>query len=243
MNKFTSAVTSVLLVGGLLSASIASAAVIDFEGYQHGQIIDNQYSGVTISANNIKRNFDYAVAFDSGLSSTEDSDLEAPFYSNAADRQNQVNGYNPGNILIIQENKNGCADRICNKPDDEGKRAAGSFKFEFDKAITLESIDFFDVEGAETAPNRIELFDAVGGSLALGQFFVPDTGGDNLWQQVAFNIAGVSTIIINMGGSGAIDNLTYSIPSEVPVPAAALLFAPALLGFMGLRRKVKATAV
>ncbi|HDY85329.1 MAG TPA: hypothetical protein ENH74_06580, partial [Methylophaga sp.] len=27
--------------------------------------------------------------------------------------------------------------------------------------------------------------------------------------------------------------------SAVPVPAAALLFAPALLGFMGLRRKAK----
>lgn len=29
--------------------------------------------------------------------------------------------------------------------------------------------------------------------------------------------------------------------SEVPLPAAAFLFAPALLGFMGLRRKTKAT--
>lgn len=31
--------------------------------------------------------------------------------------------------------------------------------------------------------------------------------------------------------------------SEVPIPAAAFLFAPALLGFMGLRRKVKNTVV
>lgn len=30
--------------------------------------------------------------------------------------------------------------------------------------------------------------------------------------------------------------------SEVPVPAAAFLFAPALLGFLGLRRKAKNTA-
>jgi hypothetical protein len=28
-------------------------------------------------------------------------------------------------------------------------------------------------------------------------------------------------------------------PSPVPLPAAAFLFAPALLGFMGLRRKAK----
>lgn len=30
-------------------------------------------------------------------------------------------------------------------------------------------------------------------------------------------------------------------PNAVPIPAAAFMFAPALLGFMGLRRKAKAT--
>ena len=30
-------------------------------------------------------------------------------------------------------------------------------------------------------------------------------------------------------------------PNAVPVPAAAFLFAPALLGFIGLRRKAKNT--
>jgi hypothetical protein len=39
------------------------------------------------------------------------------------------------------------------------------------------------------------------------------------------NIGGMSLNVMNV--------------SEVPVPAAALLFAPALLGFMGLRRKAK----
>ncbi|RLB64101.1 MAG: hypothetical protein DRH08_10205 [Deltaproteobacteria bacterium] len=37
---------------------------------------------------------------------------------------------------------------------------------------------------------------------------------------------------INTGGTG-----------EVPIPAAAFMFAPALLGFMGLRRKAKNKAV
>jgi len=35
------------------------------------------------------------------------------------------------------------------------------------------------------------------------------------------------------------DTKAYATPSEVPVPAAAFLFAPALLGFLGLRRKAK----
>jgi hypothetical protein len=35
------------------------------------------------------------------------------------------------------------------------------------------------------------------------------------------------------------DTLTVPNPSAVPIPAAAFMFAPALLGFMGLRRRAK----
>jgi hypothetical protein len=38
-----------------------------------------------------------------------------------------------------------------------------------------------------------------------------------------------------------LDNLQYT-PSAVPIPAAAFMFAPALLGFMGLRRRAKNSA-
>jgi len=38
------------------------------------------------------------------------------------------------------------------------------------------------------------------------------------------------------GTFGSTEDIT---PGEVPIPAAALLFGPALLGFMGLRRKAK----
>lgn len=37
-----------------------------------------------------------------------------------------------------------------------------------------------------------------------------------------------------------LDNVSVAAVSAVPIPAAAFLFAPALLGFMGLRRKAKA---
>jgi len=39
-----------------------------------------------------------------------------------------------------------------------------------------------------------------------------------------------------------IDNLTYGNISTVPLPAAAFLLGPALLGFLGFRRKAKETA-
>jgi hypothetical protein len=236
-------VKAALFAGSLLAASLSSAAVLDFEGYAHGQIIDSQYQPlVTISANNLSSGPDLAVAFDSTRSNTADPDLQDPFYNNAADKANRVNQFRPGNILIIQENSNGCADRICNSPDDEGSRPAGSITFDFgSNVINLTSIDFFDIEGAETAPNAIKLFNKEGSEIHLNQFYVPDTGGNNLWKQVVFNAAGISKVEVNFGGSGALDNFVYSI-SEVPVPAAAFLFAPALLGFMGLRRKAKKIA-
>ncbi len=49
------------------------------------------------------------------------------------------------------------------------------------------------------------------------------------WQGLSFNENTVLSLDINS-------------PSQVPVPAAAFLFAPALLGFLGLRRKAKTHA-
>lgn len=58
-----------------------------------------------------------------------------------------------------------------------------------------------------------------------------------------FTISGISTTKPNgsNGGGGGLSNYRVynSGISEVPVPAAAFLFGPALLGFMGLRRKAK----
>tara|TARA_R110002167_G_scaffold76148_12_gene212228 strand:+ start:951 stop:1568 length:618 start_codon:yes stop_codon:yes gene_type:complete len=43
--------------------------------------------------------------------------------------------------------------------------------------------------------------------------------------------------------TGTLDNFQYGNVSAVPIPAAAFLFAPAMLGFMGLRRKAKKLVV
>tara|TARA_R110001583_G_scaffold195483_1_gene374090 strand:+ start:404 stop:904 length:501 start_codon:yes stop_codon:yes gene_type:complete len=52
----------------------------------------------------------------------------------------------------------------------------------------------------------------------------------------SYTITGLATLS-PYGGGGAAARL--SSVSAVPIPAAAFLFAPALLGFMGLRRKAK----
>ncbi len=232
--------TPILLVTAFW-ASASYAAVLDFEGYANGQIIDSEYNPtVTISTVNFSEP-NLAVIFDSRLSGTRDGDLEAPFNSN---NPALADGFTPGNILVIQENNIGCADGICDEPDDEGPAIgspAGIISFVFAEAITLNSIDFFDVEtDTETVNNAINLFDSNGDELNAGIFFTPDTGGDNLWDQVVFGVEDVSRIDVHFGGSGALDNLVYipQNPSEIPLPPAILLFGAALFGLTGLRRKI-----
>ena len=224
-NHVSSALVSLLLAGA------ANATVLDFEAFASGVIVDNEYSalGVMISVDNTGGGPDLGVVFDTDNPTGGDTDLAGPF-------DNDTRGsLSPGKVLIIQEN-GPCNTETCETPDDEGSRAAGSITISFGGPVTLDTIDFFDVETPEAGPgddNRITLFDVDGIAMAL-DFYTPDTGGDNRWDQVFFGISGVSAIQINLGGSGAIDNIAFQ---PVPVPAALPLFGFALAGLGFLRRK------
>ncbi|NNF67303.1 MAG: thrombospondin type 3 repeat:Cna B-type [Gammaproteobacteria bacterium] len=210
---------------------MAHATVIDFEGFAAGTIIDNEYAGigVAISAINNGGGPDLAVVFDSNNPTGGDSDLGSPFSSPT------LGTASPGNLLILQE-RHDCNATSCTTPDDEGSRPAGQFIISFVEGVFLQSIDFFDVEGVEASPaHAIELYDDEN-NLLSNQFSVPDTGGDNMWGQVVFNFDQVKTIIINMGGSGAIDNIVFEARA-VPLPAALPLFIAALTSMGFLRRR------
>ncbi|TDJ47924.1 MAG: thrombospondin type 3 repeat:Cna B-type [Gammaproteobacteria bacterium] len=222
-------------------AGSASAAVIDFENFDPGRIIDDEYApDVFISAINLSSGPDVALIFDTTdlNPASEDFDLVGPFDS---DNASLSDNFSPGNVLIIQE-RNDCNfdSGFCATPDDEGSRPAGEFTFLFSSDIILETIDFFDIELIEDNGNpdsEIHLFDSNGDELLAGMFFVPSTGGNNKWNQLDFDsVRGVRKIVIELGGSGAIDNLHYQV---VPVPAAAWLFGSAigLLGWMRNRRR------
>lgn len=215
----------------LLASGWAHATVLDFENFSAGTIMDTEYAalGVTIAAVNLGGGPDLAVVFDSRNPTGGDGDLGAPF-------SNPVLGSaSPGNLLIIQENDN-CDAFTCTTPDDEGSRPAGQLIIGFEEGVFLESIDFFDVEGVEShAGSSIELYDDEN-VLIPSSFFVPDTGGDNMWSQVFFGVSQVKTIVINMGGSGAIDNIVFQ-PRVVPVPAALPLLLTALAGLGVFRRR------
>ena len=224
------------LMAGLFLAvapAWASALVLDFEGFLPGQIIDDEYSeyGVHISAINLGGGPNIAAVFDTNNFTGGDDDLAAPFFNS-----NGLGTLSPGNVLIIQENDN-CDSVMCTTPDDEGSRPAGYFTITFDVPVTLNSIDFFDIEGAESpnsSDNQISLYGVNG--LITNAFWTPDTGGDNTWDQLLFGISGVTMIEIRMGGSGALDNLDFT---PVPVPAAVWLLGSGLFGLFATRRRLR----
>jgi hypothetical protein len=164
-----------------LSSTSATAAVIDFEGFAAGRIIDDEYApAVTISARNFAGGPDFAVIFDTNNPTGGDTDLAGPFNSLNADL---AQNYRPGNVLIIQE-RNNCklATGFCTEADDEGGRPAGQIRFTFASPVVLQSLDFFDIETDETNPKKsaVQLFDINDKEILPGAFLVPDTGGDNL---------------------------------------------------------------
>ena len=228
----------IVLAASVAMSPLALATTITFDGLAEGTIIDDEYFsdyGITINGTNVARNqSNLAVIFDSSLSNTRDADLESPF--------NNINTptlgeSNPGNILIIHEDPSSCDDFTCANPDDEGRRPSGFFTIDFTDSVTLNSIDFFVIEKEEaTQNNAIQLFASNGDELSTGLFFTPGTGGNNTWDRLNFDIAGVSLLKINLNGSGAISNLNFTSVA-VPEPSTLAVFGLALLGFAGVRRK------
>ena len=216
---------------------ILQATVIDFEGFAVGTIIDNEYFaslGVSINGVNVDYNpheQNLGTIFDTNNYTGGDSDLAAPFSNSHG-----LGNLNPGNVLIIHEHPSECSNgTTCTDPDDEGSRPAGYFDIVFADAVTLQSIDFFDIETGEngsTPNNAIKLFGFGGLEIMANTFYTPDTGGNNTWDRLVFNVDGVKSMRINMGGSGAIDNINF-----VPEPTTLALLGLGLFGLGFNRRK------
>jgi hypothetical protein len=73
-------------------------------------------------------------------------------------------------------------------------------------------------------------------------------GSSSAWTMLDFLVTGTGNDVLQFAATGTsdsfggnIDAVSLTSVSAVPLPAAAFLFAPALLGFMGLRRKTKNT--
>jgi hypothetical protein len=153
----------------------------------------------------------------------------------------------PGNVLILQENTTGCSDGVCNDPDDEGSRAAGFIDFNFSDAVSILSLDFFDVDertSDSSGASDIQFFTIVNGveeEISGLNFRAPDLDNGG-FARTFFGVNGVtdvSRLRINLPGSGAIDNLVFHTGevADVPAPSTFGLFALVFAGMFYSRRK------
>lgn len=222
--------------------TLANAVTITFDdqGFSHGEVITG-VSGVTIVAKNTNRGFDHAVVFDSEASGTADLDLEAFGFGGSRWSGGNLAGQQLDLMLILQENDTGCGDGICDDPDDEGQRPAGSLSFLFDVPVTSFGFDLVDVDGLVAENGSVTFRDTQGGSATL-DFATILSGlqiGNNTANRIdpifaeKLGLASISEVELALGGSGAIDNVTYM---AIPEPATAL-FVGLGLAVLSMRRR------
>jgi hypothetical protein len=250
---FANCLTSLLL---LSPASQAGVNVLDFDSFENGQIINDEYLasyGVSIDSLNYRDGGieGRQVAFNTLNNSSNDNDLEfnnsnndyndsnSKFSYSALNLENYQGSSNPGNVLILQENSTGCEDGVCNEPDDEGRRAAGYFEFNFSSIVSILNIDFFDVEDSANQDAKyyaIHFFDQDNNEIH-NNHFVPSMD-DGQFVRMAFSgVDNVKRLVLNMPGSGAIDNLAFRA-TEVPEPSTFAVLGVALA--FSLRKKIAA---
>ncbi|QDT62896.1 PEP-CTERM sorting domain-containing protein [Calycomorphotria hydatis] len=239
-------IATVVVFLGLSGVFIASARAesVNFEGLEHGRIVNTQYAsqGLTvITAVNTGGGPNLAAAFDSEEHWTQDPDLEGPPWS----KGNLAPSTVLGNILIIAENSWGSSDGILNYPDDEGTSPAGSLFFEFNADIDSFGFDAIDVEGpkkahghhaGDDADYNVTFYDDGNALATVGfdQFITPGDPffdasvkyGNNSANRItpitvaalnaAFGLAisAFDMVEIHFGGSTAVDNIYWTFADD-----------------------------
>ena len=221
----------IVLSGLLISYSLNSHAkitVLNFDSFVDGTIVDSEYlleHGVSLES------FNYIDGI------TNDDNLGSAYHYTALNMPGYTGNANPDNILILQENRTGCGDGLCDRPYDEGSRTAGYFTFTFSNIVKILNIDFFDIEdkaGRDVKHSGIHFFDQDNNDVHQGNL-VPNMGDGHFFRQAFQNITGVKRLIFNTPGSGGIDNLEFET-TDVSEPVSIATFATALLFFT--RRKL-----
>ncbi|EBA11901.1 SdrD B-like domain-containing protein [Roseobacter sp. CCS2] len=162
-------------------------ALLDFEGFDAGIVVSDQFDGVTITAQRDRNNTDDndAMLFDSANPTGGDTDL-------AYEDQ--------GNLLIVSED---------NDSDDPDDAVGGTITFDFDAPSDLHDIKILDVE---EPGGTITLTFANGETRIID---IP-VGGNNSEQTIALDAAGVTQMQINLVGSGAVDDLCWAPGTPAP---------------------------
>lgn len=229
--------SALLALAGAANADV----VLDFEGMGHGEVVADQFAtqGVLITAVNFHRPFDTAVVFNSRVIGSADPDLESTNIGLGNLDANLL-----GNMLILQENDTGLDTGIASDPDDEAGRIAGKLIFDLDFNAVSFGFDIVDVDDVVLEMSSVAFYS--GGVLVESvsfEDFVDDPGrattgvvfGDASANRIdpfgvgQSRVESFDRVVLNLGGSMAVDNLRFS---EVPTPAsAALLILGGLVAF------------
>ncbi len=240
--------STVSVVGLALVAGMASGDVTDFNSLQHGQIIQSStfaLSGMSMQATNFRLPGAMPMAFDTTFINTADPDLQGPPWAGGNLPVNTILGI----VVIIPENLvDADGDGIVDSPDDEGRRPAGSLTFTFAQPIDRFGFDVVDIEGVVQERTSVDFL--LGGSLVGSMHFEdlenPQSAfydptivfGDNTINRIRpitadnFGALGFDRVVINLGGSGAFDNIVTGV---IPAPASGALLA--MGGLVAARRR------
>ncbi len=258
--------SSILLAAIAAATSVnAAVQTIDFNTLEHGRIVNNQYAAqglLSVTVTNFGSGPDIAVAFDTNLNNTYDADLQRTV--SAADKSTGLDkniakkdinnaGWDFGNVpsstdfgkvLIIQENSVGLGDGIADSPDDDV--GGGYFLFQFAMPIYSFGFDLLDIEKEILGSSFVKFFDGLGGSAQIA--FNTLAGRDGaIWGNNSANAIAPFTaaevglnhftqVKIQLGGSGAIDNLRYNVPDAANTMT---LLGAALIGLAAIRRRCR----
>lgn len=226
-----------MTVRDLFAAVLASALITSAPAHATSTFID--FEGANYSTNPVTQIYDAdgflrgTVSVTGGINEAwiydttppvgADPDLEAPFYD-AANRPNLTGGLNPGNALIIQENRR--------RPDDNAR--GGVMTFEFFNPVDVDNLTLLDASRGNVTISAFDINDLLIGTNT--NLFDGDTNGaPNFYEVVSLSYLGVSRLELDFTNvSGAVDNIEIS---AVPLPAAFWLFGSAIAAFGFVARR------
>ena len=175
-----------------------------------GQVIDNEYAnlGITVTTNNPEHP---ATIFDSTYPTGGDFDLGSPnedfggagIGDAGGSGMPGENSQSQGKILILQETIGG-------EPDDNN--VGGRIVFNFATAVDIVDVSVLDID---QNPARVRLYNASGTEINETLF---QQYGNNSFEKLTLNVAGVRRMEVASGGSLGLASFTYRPPSPPPPP-------------------------
>jgi len=187
------------------------------------------YSGVTFNAGDVSF-ADKVISYSQGLNVGPNFDdpsqaLGAPDYVNPIGSV----ALGDGGSLVVQFTDNSLT-TSGNSDKDLWIFEIGQVEA-FDVYISKNNFDWISIGTVSGQPTGIDI-DAIAGVVAGDLFSFVMLSDNSAASQTGFPFSEADIDAIGAISSGAAVN-------AVPIPAAAFMFAPAILGFMGLRRRAK----